>query len=290
MRPNQSRKADGLQSPPRLAPARKGFQMKGHVNSSGFPLQIAIANSVNELSVQHGWSTRYTEHSWRNESTSESGFIDLVLSHRGGTQYMVVECKRVKDTSWIFLVDENSPEVRRHSKSFVFRKTGSDVKRFEWIDLTLDPPTPESQFCVIPGTDNRSQSLIERSSAELVSATEALAMEDKSLSLDDREDLKIYFNVIVTTATLQVCRFNAQSISLKDGTLEDANFEEVPYVRFRKQLNPVYEIPEIYQVAGHQDVAKAKENTVFVVNSSHLFEFLRDFEIDNGHSNMSYLR
>lgn len=264
--------------------------MKGHVNSSGFPLQIAISNHVNELSVQHGWSTKYTEHSWRNGNTSESGFIDLVLAYSSGTQFMVVECKRVKDTSWIFLVDENSPKVRRHAKSFVFRKSGPEVKRFEWLDLTLDPSTPESQFCVIPGTDNRSQSLIERSSAELVSATEALAMEDRSLSLDDREDLRIYFNVIVTTATLQVCRFNAQSISLKDGTLGEADFEEVPYVRFRKQLNPVYEIPEFYQVAGHQDVAKAKENTVFVVNSSHLFEFLREFGVDNGPSNKNYLR
>lgn len=36
--------------------------MKGHVNSSGFPLQIAIENHVNDTCGEHGWSTRYAEY------------------------------------------------------------------------------------------------------------------------------------------------------------------------------------------------------------------------------------
>jgi len=264
--------------------------MKGHINSSGFPLQIAIENHVNDTYSEHGWRTRYTEHSWSNRTTGEAGFIDLVLGNQHGTQFLTVECKRVKDTSWIFLVEGKDKKIRRHAKCFVLNKSGAEIKRFEWLDLTLDPSTPQSQYCVVPGTDNRSQSLIERTSAELVTATEALALEDKSLSLDDREDLKIYFNVIVTTAKIQVCRFEPASISLVDGTMADAEFEEVPYVRFRKQLNPVYEIPEIYAVAGSIDVARAKENTVFIVNSEHISGFLKEFEIDDGHANSRYLR
>jgi len=264
--------------------------MKGHVNSSGFPLQIAIRNFVNETCSQHGWRTRYTEHSWKNKSTGESGFIDLVIGDQHGTNFLVVECKRVKDTSWIFLIEEQESKLRRHAKCFVFNKSGAELKRFEWLDLALEPSTPQSQFCVIPGTDNRSQSLIERASAELVSATEALAFEDKSLSLNDRDHLKIYFNVIVTTAKLQVCRFDPGTISLTDGTLTDAKFEEVPFLRFRKQLNPVYDIPEVYAVAGNADVARAKENTVFVVNSEHILDFLKNFEIDDGYTNLKYLR
>lgn len=264
--------------------------MKGHVNSSGFPLQIAIENHVNDTFGEHGWRTRYTEHSWSNASTGESGFIDLVLANQHGTQFLVVECKRVKDTSWIFLVPEKSKKTRRHAKSFVMNKDGTDLKRFDWIDLTLDPSTPQSQYCVIPGTDNRSQSLIERASAELVSATEALAIEDKSLSLNDRYDLKIYFNVIVTTAKIKVCRFDPSTISLEEGKVEEAEFDEVPFVRFRKQLNPVYELPEVYAVAGNIDIARAKENTIFVVNSAHISTFLKEFEIDDSHSNRMYLR
>lgn len=264
--------------------------MKGHVNASGFPLQIAVAHAVNESTEHHGWRTRYTEHSWNNRDSGESGFIDLVLSNQYGTEYLVLECKRVKDTSWIFLGQSEQLKNRRHAKCFIFTKSGKELKRFGWADLTMEPSTPESQYCVIPGADNRSQSLIERASAELVSATEALAIEDKSLSLNDRETFKIYTNVIVTTAKLQVCLFDPSSISLADGTLDIAEFQEAPYVRFRKQLNPIYKIPEVYSTAGDIDVARAKENTVFVVNSEHINEFLKKYEVDNGFRNRQMLR
>lgn len=264
--------------------------MKGHVNSSGFPLQIAIENHVHDTCSEHGWRTRYTEHSWNNEITGESGFIDLVLANQYGTQFLVVECKRVMDTSWIFLASEKAKNTQLHAKSFVLNKDENNLKRYGWADLILEPSTPESQYCVIPGTDNRSHSLIERASAEPVAATEALAFEDKSLSLNDRRDLKIYINVIVTTAQIQICRFDPSSISLEDGKLEEAEFEEVPFVRFRKQLATAYELSEIYAVAGNKDIARAKENTIFVVNSVHLSDFLREFEVDDCPTNSRYLR
>jgi hypothetical protein len=255
--------------------------LKGHVNASGFPLQIGVGNLVDNTSHRHGWKTLYTEHSWSNSETGESGFIDLVLSNSANTKYFTVECKRVKDTSWIFLNEGAEVKLRRHSKAFIFKKDGTQVNQFGWSDVTLEPSSPESQFCVIPGTGSKSKSLIERAAAELVSSTEALAMEDKSLSLDDRWTLGIYFNLIVTTAKIQVCSFEKTDISIADGTISNPKFDEVAYVRFRKQLSPTYNLPEIFRVAGYEDRAYAKENTVFVVNSEHLVEFLVNFELDN---------
>lgn len=264
--------------------------MRNHVNASGFPLQIAIENIVNDTKSDHGWRTRYTEHSWTNAAAVESGFIDLVLVNSYDTQVFVVECKRVKDTSWIFLIEETERKNRRHAKSFVYNKSGGNIKRFEWLDLTLDPSTPESQYCVIPGSgaDQRNKSLIERAAAELVSSTEGLALEDKSLSSNNSSDLKMYFNVIVTTATLLVCYLNSKLINIENGTIDNAAFEEVPYLRFRKQLNPIYKIPQISSVESSQDIARAKENTVFVINSGHLVQFLKEFEIDKSHTNLMY--
>jgi len=190
----------------------------------------------------------------------------------------------VKDTSWIFLSASKEVKDRRHTKAFVFSKSRGEVKRFEWIDLTLDPATPEAQFCVIPGSDQRSKSLIERSAAELVYATESLALEDKELSVDVENELRVYFNLIVTTATLQICSFEPHDVSIKDGTVEDPEFLEVPYVRFRKQLSPTYNLSEAVDVFG-QSRSRAKENTVFVVNSEHLVEFLREFELEDSRMN-----
>ncbi|MDO8273586.1 MAG: hypothetical protein Q7U82_16955 [Gammaproteobacteria bacterium] len=264
--------------------------MKGHVNSSGFPLQIGIGNLVNDTTDRHGWRTLYTEHAWKHPSTGEEGFIDLVLQHHSGTQYMVVECKRVKDTSWIFINENSRAKSRRHAKAFIFFKPGDEVRRFGWVDLTMEPTSAESQYCVIPGTDPKSKSLIERAASEIISSTESLAAEDKALSLNDRDDLHIYFNVLVTTATLQVCRFNSSDISIADGTIENCEFEEVPFVRLRKQLSTSVQVPEILRVVGSEARVKAKENTVFVVNSNYLIQFLTNCEIDETHHNERYWR
>lgn len=252
--------------------------MKGHVNSSGFPLQIAVANAINETNSQHGWTTRYTEHSWQNSDNGESGFIDMVVSDRYKTQFLVVECKRVKDTSWIFLLEGLTKKNWSNTKSFIFKKDSENIKKFGWYDLSVSPYTYQSQYCVIPGTGSNSQSLIERTAAELVSSTEGIALEDKLLYSRENQELRIYYNVIVTTAQLKVCHIDPSSISLKDGTLTDAEFEDVPYIRFRKQLNPIYEMPDAH--FRELDLIRAKENTVFVVNSQHLVKFLSEFEID----------
>jgi hypothetical protein len=261
--------------------------MKGHVNASGFPLQIAIQHQVDEMHSSHGFKTIFSEHSWKNEETAESGFIDLVLGASAGTLYMIVECKRVRDTSWIFMRDQRTEDTRRHAKTFVFTKTSGKLKRFGWVDLILSPYTPQSEFCVIPGTDNKSKSLIERAAAELVSSTEGFAYECKTLSQNEQDLFKLFFNVIVTTAKLHVCEYDPANIKLEDGSLLDAEFKEVPYVRYRKQLSPLYEVPEALST---NNVARAKESTVFVVNSLHVHDFLTEFSLDRSPLNDQRLR
>lgn len=263
--------------------------MKGHVNASGFPLQIGTKNLVNDTTNQHGWKTIFTEHSWKNTSDGSSGFIDLILENQHGTAVLVVETKRVLDTSWIFLIEGNAINNRRHAKSLVFGSNNNEVKRFEWCDLTLEPSTPESEYCVIPGGDQRSKSLIERTASELVSSTEGFALEEKSLRIRDQWVLRMYFNVIVTTAKLQVCPLEPQAISMVDGTIQNATFTEVPYLRFRKQLLPHFDAQGNYPSLGDTNIARAKESTVFVVNSQNLVEFLSKFEVDSNHSNNRYL-
>lgn len=88
------------------------------VNESGFPLQIAVANLINARRP-NGWSVRYTEHAWRDSDTGASGFIDLVLQHPADTQYLVVECKRVRDVEWVFLAEDGQARDRRQAKGWV---------------------------------------------------------------------------------------------------------------------------------------------------------------------------
>jgi hypothetical protein len=254
------------------------------VNQSGFPLQIGISNMVDRTTNAHGWRVLYSEHSWKNTSDGTEGFVDLALANRYGTSVIVMECKRVLDTSWVFLQPGARITNMRHAKAWVTRTMQNRFTWFDWFDLALDPASAESSYCVVPGQDARSKPMLERVAADVLSATEALAWEDKGVQERRGDAVRMYFSVVATTAQLKVCVFDPDRITLNDGKLAGGDFHEVPYVRFRKQLST--RTPKIsdndWDQSGRQAIVKAKEHTVFVVNADALLGFLSNFDIDNG--------
>jgi hypothetical protein len=249
------------------------------VNQSGFPLQIGVSALVTRSTNVHGWKVLYTEHSWKNPFNESTGFIDLVLIDRHGTGFMAVECKRVLDSSWIFLISNPQQMERRHAKAWVARYRNGTATWFDWADITLDPRTPESGYCIVRGQDAKARPLLERVGAELVCATEALAHEEQRIRSQRHDAWRFFFNVIITTATLKVCEFPEEKVSLNDGKIHGSTFHEVPYLRFRKQLSVRFPGAQSSFASG-DELAYAKAHTVFVVNAGHLGQFLSEFAID----------
>lgn len=258
-------------------------KLKDAVNKSGFPLQIGLEHLVNETCASHGWKVIYSEHSWKNLTDGNSGFIDLVLENQYRTSVLIVETKRTLETSWIFLIDDPKQLSRRHAKSWLMRylKNGGGLTTYFGLkELTLEPTTPESQYCVVGSGDSKNQPILERIASDVVSSTEGFANEEKELRRKDNSTFRMYFSVIVTTAKLQVCSFNPADVSIKDGTIKNAKFEEVPYLRFRKQLTSHHDVPESNEVGDYRAFALEKESTVFVVNAESLPIFLSEFDVD----------
>lgn len=249
------------------------MKLESQVNSSGFPLQMAIANRFRQGDGR--WKVLYEEHEWNGEEFS--GFIDLVLEDCNKTWLMTVECKRVKDATWIFLRDKKSEANQQTAKLWVSKKTSEDkLQQFDWVDVPMNPTCFQSSFCVVPGQDAKSRPMLERVASLLVMSTEALAKEEAVHQSYRYSDLRIYQNVIVTTANLSVCSINVDDIDLANGELgHDSKFVEVPYVRFRKQLGA--SLSDCSRATYDRDVngyVTAKESTVFVVNSEHFEEFI----------------
>ena len=251
------------------------------VNQSGFPLQIGLTALIQNTTNEHGWKVSFVEHSWKSELDNDSGFIDIVIENKYSTSFMLIECKRVLDSSWIFLVPKSKANPRRHAKAWVNSFAGNCFKHFCWADLSLDPVSYESEYCVVPGQDPKSKPMLERVAADVVSATEALALEQKDYQAQLKDPLRMYFSVIVTTAKLQVCAFESEKVSLVDGKVADAEFTEVPFVRFRKQLSTRPASVQLNFVDDFNGFVRAKEHTVFVVNAESLPNFLAEFEVDN---------
>lgn len=188
------------------------------VNSSGFPLQIALQHAIEEKAT--AWRVRHKEHAWSSPNDGTSGFIDLVVQHRQSEDSLVVECKRVQHAAWLFIGHSGSTAERRHCKAWATHYKDAAMKLFGWVDLSVDPPTPEAQFCCLRGqSTNDKNTFLERVAAELVSSTEALALEERDYRSDSQESMRLYFNVVATTASLHFVEFDRTALSLGDGAL-----------------------------------------------------------------------
>jgi hypothetical protein len=250
--------------------------LKKVVDRSGFPLQLGIAGLVGRTTGDHGYTVIYQEHAWRR-SDAESGYLDLVLQDRHESLVLAIECKRVLDTDWIFLQSGPSIAEARTARGWVTYSPGNPNGFIGWWDFDMAARAPQAQFCVVP-KDDKAVPMLERIASELVSATEALALEDYELRPLSGEAIRMHFSVIVTSARLRVTSVDPEKINLADGTTSDLLFQEVPVVMFRKQLaiKPVHQVDRAMQT---KDVAAAKEHTVFVVNSEAVHDFLVNFDV-----------
>ena len=252
------------------------------VNKSGFPLQIALEEYFRTDPQNLGWHVMHSEHAWENENDGKSGFIGLVVRNNAGTCVLVIECKRVLDTSWIFLCQPKNQANRSQCKAWVSKHDGAEMRRFGWYDVQLEPTSAQSDFCIVRGQSSNSRPMLESAASEVVSATEALAWENYKFVKERRSDLVAYFNVIITTARLDICVVDPENISLADGKISaNTPVFETPYVRFRKQLSTRPPNNALFRADTARSMATTKENTVLVLHAELISLFLQDFNFDS---------
>jgi hypothetical protein len=245
------------------------------VNQSGFPFQLRVEHEVRRNLGLHDWRIRGLEHAWKLQSQGEAcgGFIDLIIEKQSSV--MIVECKRVLDISWQFIVDPTQTE-QLHAVTWINQ---TDFDFSSWYHGAAEPPSAESIFCVVRGQD-KSVSMLERVASELVCATEAFALQEFPLCKELRLGFRHYVPVIVTTASLKIGVISGAEIELSDGKVTAVDWNDVPYLRFRKQLT-THESgksldPDLWQRRFDRN---QNERSVFVVNADHLSTFLCEYEL-----------
>jgi len=199
------------------------------INASGFLFQLRLQQEIetsHPVSQIGEWKQIVKEHRWIDPLDGKEGFIDMVLE--AGACKIVIECKRVNDASWIFLVPDNEKETTRGQLLWTEGDETSD-----WHNFHFTPPSLESAFCVIRGQGEKDTPLLERLASLLLRSTESLANEEMKLAKIGKKIL-FYIPAIVTNAKIYACRFNVSGVSIDTGKLSDADFEEVPFIRFRK--------------------------------------------------------
>lgn len=248
------------------------------VNNSGFPFQLRIEQEVNATSNRHRWYSVSREHYWANAEKGIFGFIDLIIQsdrHNRVNLYMVIECKRTKGGSWIFLRDRNDTSkssITTANLLFVEYEEERD-RKIEWIEGHFDPRSPEADFCVV-FRQEKDRPMLERTSSTLLESIECLAEANPTITLASNNNTSMYVPVIVTNTKLITCDMSPSDVDIEKGVLEEGkgNFEEVPFIRFRKSFftkNPTGKIPRDLREAN-----LLNQRTVFVVHAASLTDFL----------------
>jgi hypothetical protein len=247
-------------------------------NSSGFPLQIATVHAVNQ---SRNWRVLFEEHHWQSDRTGSEGFIDIVaVTKDRATCAMVMECKRVRQTAWVFLIPKESPSMRSQTTVWHSHRKDSKWTKYDWINLQADPSSYQSQYCAIPGQEQGRRNILERTASELIDSVEAFAEQERLIQEKNGTDHFncAYIPVVVTTAQLFVSYFDPAAISLTEGSLPtDAPLIPVPNMRFRKSLGTRAFFSSVSSIGELHTVS---ERTIFVVNSENLPEFMRQFEVN----------
>jgi hypothetical protein len=196
--------SDSEKVPGRVANADE--KLHGVVNASGFAFQLGIEHQIREAAERHQWKILSREHAWRDGS--RAGFADLILEK--GILRLVIECKRVREGVWIFLVPEGEDDIG------TFRAHWADSSPDKpnmvgWHPMNLQPPSPEAEFCVVRGQGEGDKPMLERIASSLLDSISAIAIEELDLP-DSRKFAKhlIHIPVIVTNADLVVCRYSAR--------------------------------------------------------------------------------
>jgi hypothetical protein len=256
--------------------------LRGIVNNSGFLFQLRVACEVEATKEGHRWEVVAEEVPWLDQQTGKGGYIDLVLGK--GIVRMVIECKRVKQGTWVFLLPDGTDATDDDLHARCMWVKGPDKLplpeppqgpsfRAGWCDFYPEPPSAIAEFCVVRGTGDDDKPMLERIAGQLIDAVECLAIEEILISINSGPGHRyIYVPMIVTNADLQVCRFSTDEIDLSDGKLADGQFESVPFIRFRKSLTT--RLTTNFQPSRLKDAHQDKTRSVIVVSAAHLTSLL----------------
>jgi hypothetical protein len=246
------------------------------INDSGFPLQLGIRQLLQGAGVR--WLLSLWEHPWRDPASGDEKFVDMVLMDKAG-QGLIIECKRARDTEWIFLREKSGGEHNSRLAVRVFVtavREGKPPQVHEWCSV---PGTPIGTFCIVRKNGQRSQELLERTAADVVRATEAIARQELLLFQSNKKRLsRIYTPIVVTTARLILGDVDFSKFDVEKGEASGSSFVEVPFIRFTKSLS----VPEKFVGADTlSEIADQSERSVVIVSAGALVAFLSRWDIGN---------
>ncbi len=246
--------------------------LRDRLNASGIPFQLAVERFMRDRGPQYGFSFVGHEVAW------EKGFLDILF--RKSFIFLAMECKKVDDDTWVFVLTEESQQSRCRLGWYNPRLPDPELPVFGQSkvfcsEFNIVESSPESEFSLLPkGGPNK---ILEPLASELIDACRDIL--DDSDRAHDADHWEVMVPVIVTNARLVTCRLDPRSVDLATGSIQsqDEDFNEVPFIRFRKTLVTYRSDPTLSTPVNVASWVSDRERTVFVVGARHLTHFMHGF-------------
>jgi len=250
------------------------------VNESGYPLQIYLEDLIKENSKDLIWRVQQSEHRWLDEHSNEEGFIDLVLNNVRGNYRIIIECKRIIG-KWNFIVQDQGLNKVYDSKIL---SIDYQTHNYSWPNLHIKPDSYEAAYCVMETEGKRDTRSLEKISGELLLSLEYFAIDETKFMEKTFPENKplldkdvFYIPLIVTTADLQLLKFNPKDFDVKTGRITTSNEEPAEFIRYKKNLSSHIKFENIKKNYIFSDENKEYDRTVFIVHAENLIDFLKSF-------------
>ncbi len=112
-------------------------------------------------------------------------------------------------------------------------------------------------------------------------SVEALSIEELNYSYpSERSRSFTCLPIIITNVKLLACRIDSEEVDITTGTLDIADFEEVPYIQFYKNMSSsLFQTDKaLYEIKRSNEY---NNRSVMVVNSANVIDFFDALSLPN---------
>lgn len=146
------------------------------VNASGFLFQLRIEEVARASLAKTCWEVFAAEHPWTMANGDRGGFLDLIL--RQYSMRIVIECKRVREGKWIFLVPDVDRAPQQVNRLLWTHRQEGKRELSGYHQFRIEPKTLAASYCVVQGSGENDAPMLERFAGGLLAATDALAAQE----------------------------------------------------------------------------------------------------------------
>ncbi len=190
---------------------------------------------------------------------------------------LIIKCNRFIGDWKFYLPNTNKNQIGKGKCIYVEKQPEikEQLEKLIWIEPSIGPLSLVSEHCVMKSEGKNDFHSLEEILKELLGFLEDIAKKDMSIPYSNPFWKRIYIPIIVTTANLQSCIFDPNTI--KKGSIDNCKINKIELIRIRMNLSTNIEDNELKINEDIKSVYQKNQFTVLILQEDHMMQSLGKF-------------